>query len=140
MTTFDEPRSLSDLIGGLSRDIASLFRTEVRLAQAEAQESASRAISSLVSIIAGAVLALGALGVLLSAAVSGLALLFMSWGMEPEGANALSAVIVGVIVAIAAWVFVRRGIDGLRAENLWLDRTSHSVSRDADIIKERVHG
>jgi hypothetical protein len=140
MSTIGDQRSFADLIGSLSRDITSLFRKEVELAKAEARESASRAIGSVVSIIAGAVLGLGALGVLLGAAVAGLGALFVAWGMAPEGANALSAVIIGVIVAIIAWVFVQRGINGLRAENLWLDRTAHSVSRDAGIIKERVHG
>jgi hypothetical protein len=140
MSTLGHERSLADLVGSLSSDIANLFRKEIQLARAEAQESVRRAIGALVAIIGGAVLALGALGVLLGAAVSGLAALFVAWGMGPEGANALSAVIVGVIVALVAWVFVKRGIDGLRAENLWLDRTTHSVSRDASIIKERVNG
>jgi hypothetical protein len=91
-------------------------------------------------MLIGAVLALGALGVLLGAAVSGLAILFVNWGLSAEGANALSAVIVGVIVAIVARVFVNRGINSLKAENLWLERTAHSVQRDASVLKEKVNG
>jgi len=49
-------------------------------------------------------------------------------------------VIVGVIVAIVAWVFVNRGVNGLKAENLWLERTTHSVQRDASVLKEKVNG
>jgi hypothetical protein len=117
-----------------------LFRKEVELAKAEAQESIGKAMQSVVAMLIGAVLALGALGVLLGAAVSGLAILFINWGMSAEAANALSAVIIGIIVAIIAWVFVNRGINGLKAENLWLDRTTHSVQRDAHVLKEKVNG
>jgi succinate dehydrogenase/fumarate reductase cytochrome b subunit len=140
MTTLGEQRSLADLVGGLSRDISMLFRKEVELAKAEAQESVGKAIHSVVALLIGAVLALGALGVLLSAAVSGLAILFVNWGLSAEAATALSAVIIGVIVAIIAWVFVNRGINGLKAENLWLDRTTHAVQRDAHVLKEKVNG
>jgi hypothetical protein len=140
MTTLGEQRSLGDLLGGLSRDLTGLFRKEVQLAKAEAKESVSKAMQSVIAMLIGAVLALGALGVLLGAAVSGLAILFITWGMSAEAAIALSAVIVGVIVAIVAWVFVNRGINGLKAENLWLERTTHSVQRDASVLKEKVNG
>ncbi len=141
MSTLGEQRSLSDLVGGLSRDISMLFRKEVQLAKAEAQESVGKAIQGIVAILVGAVLALGAIGVLLQAAVSGLAALFVNtMGMTDPGANALSAVIIGVVVAIVAYVFVKRGIDSLKAENLWLEKTAHSVSRDAGVLKEKVNG
>ena len=140
MSTIGEQRSLADLIGGLSRDISMLFRKEVQLAKAEAQESIGKAIQGIVAMLIGAVLALGAIGVLLSAAVAGLGALFVSMGMGEQGAEALSAVIIGVVVAIVAFVFVKRGIDALKAENLWLERTAHSVSTDARVLKEKVNG
>ena len=140
MSSIGEQRSLADLIGGLSKDISMLFRKEVQLAKAEAQESVGKAIQGIVAMLIGAVLALGAIGVLLGAAVSGLAMVFVNMGMNEQGASALSAVIVGIVVAIVAYTFIKRGIDSLKAENLWLERTAHSVSRDAGILKEKVNG
>ena len=49
MSTLGEQRSLADLVGGLSRDISMLFRKEVQLAKAEAQESVSKAIQGIVA-------------------------------------------------------------------------------------------
>jgi hypothetical protein len=41
-------------------------------------------------------------------------------------------------VALLAWGMISRGLAALRGENLKLDRTSASLRRDAQMIKERT--
>lgn len=138
MAGFSDGRPLTELLGSLAGDMTSLFRKEVQLAKAEASEKLSEVMASAVQIAIGAILALGALGVLLSAAVAALGALFVSWlEMSPPAANALAALIVGAIVALIAWTFISRGLNGLKARNLKLSRTTTSLSRDAAAVKEK---
>lgn len=138
MSQVNESRPLAELLGGLASDISNLFRKEIQLAKAEASEKLSQTIGGVVSLLIGAVLALGALGVLLSAIVSLLASFFINQGMDPAMSNAIAAGIVTIVVGIIAYIFVNRGLSALKASNLNLNRTTASLSRDADIVKERL--
>lgn len=134
----NEPRPLSELLGSLAGDISGLFRTEIQLAKAEASEKFSQTLGGVELLLAGAVLALGALGVLLSAIVGLLAAFFVSQGMDPTLSNALSAVIVVVVVGLIAWSLIGKGRSALKTRNLNMDRTVNSLGRDANIVKERL--
>ena len=138
MAKTDEGRPLAELLGGLAGDISTLFRKEIQLAKAEASEKFSETLAGVVSLLIGAVLALGALGVLLTAIVSVLAAFFVNQDMDPTLANALAAGIVGVVVGIIAWFFASKGLNALKARNLNMNLTASSLSRDADIVKERL--
>ena len=131
-------RPLSELVSGLVSDITGLFRKEINLAKTEASEKMSQAVTGIEAFAAGLVFAIAAVGVLLAALVSGLAAFLVAQGMTEASAEALSAVVVGVIVALLAWGMIHRGLSTLRGENLKFDRTSSSIRRDAQIIKERV--
>ena len=50
-----------------------------------------------------------------------------------------SAVIVGVILAILAYVLLRKGMADLAPENLMPTRTAKNVQRDASAVKEAYH-
>ena len=67
-------------------------------------------------IVAGAVLALGASASPRGRGQRASAVIFVDMGMDTQGANTLAAVIIGMIVAIIAWIFVKHGIDKLKAE------------------------
>jgi uncharacterized membrane protein len=95
-------------------------------------------VSGLELLIAGAVLAMGALGVILAAIVTGLATIFVSMGMGATGANSLAALIVAIIVAIIAWILIARGRANISASNLKMERTASSLGRDAAAVKERM--
>ena len=138
MATATDSRPLPELIGGLASDISGLFRKEIELAKTEASEKLSQTTNALVLLGAGAVLGLGALGVVLAAIVTALAAFLVDRGMGPTGANSLAAAIVGIIIAIVAWLLVSRGRNGLKASNLKMDRTAASLQRDAAVVKERL--
>jgi len=138
MANTPDNQPLSTLVAGLVSDISGLFRKEITLAKTEASEKMSHALVGIEAFAAGLVFAIAAIGVLLAALVSGLTAFLVAQGMTQPSANALSSVIVGVVVAIAAWAMISRGLAALRGENLSLDRTSASLRRDAQIIKERT--
>lgn len=138
MSQVNEGRPLAELLGGLASDISGLFRKEIQLAKAEASEKVSQTMAGFVSLVIGGVLALGALGVLLSAIVSLLASFFVNQGLDEALATAIAAAIVTIVVGIIAYVFINRGMSALKASNLNMNRTTASLSRDADIVKERL--
>jgi len=138
MAPLPENKSLPELIGGLASDISSLFRKEIELAKTEASEKLNQTSHALVFIGAGAVLALGALGVILAAIVAALMAFFIDRGIGATAANTLAAAIVGIIVAVVAWLLISRGLNGLKVSNLKLDRTTASLQRDASVVKERL--
>jgi hypothetical protein len=138
MSDTRENRPLADLLGGLATDISMLFRKEVQLAKVEASEKVSQALAGVASIAIGGVLALGALGVFLTAVVALLAAFLVSQGMGPTLANALSAIVVTVLVGLAGWVSISKGVSALKANNLNMNRTAASLGRDADVVKERL--
>ncbi len=129
---------LSELLSGLVSDVTGLLRKEIDLAKTEVSEKASKALVGIEALLVGLVLAIGAIGVLLSALVSGLAALFIKWGMMETSASSLAAVIVGVIIAAIAWTMISKGLSTLRAGNLKLDRTTTSLRRDVDAVKEKI--
>ena len=138
MSEINQNRPLPELIGGLFSDVSGLVRKEIALAKAEASESFSRAIGGIEIVAIGLVLAIGAIGVLLSAAVQGLTTLLVAQGYNESGASAAAALGVGVIIGVVAWITISRGFAALKASNWRMDRTTSSVSRDAEMIKEKV--
>lgn len=138
MSQVNENRSLPELLSGLVADISGLFRKEIQLAKAEASEKVSDMMGGVVSLLIGGVLALGALGVLLSALVTLIASFFVAQGIDPTLSNAIAAGIVTIVVGIIAWIFISKGLNSLKASNLNLNRTTTSLGRDADIVKERL--
>jgi hypothetical protein len=133
-----DSRPLSELVTGLVSDISGLFRKEIDLAKTEASAKFSTAISGLEMFAVGLVLAIGAVGVLLSAIVTGLAAFLVAQGFTEANADALSSIIVAVVVGLAAWLTISRGISVLRHTSPTLPRTTNSLRRDADVVKERL--
>jgi len=134
----NDTRPLAELLGSLATDISMLFRKEVQLAKTEATENVSEVLSATSSIAVGGVLVIGALGVLLGAIVSLLAVFLVKQGLDVTLANAISAFAVTIVVGLAGWFIISKGLDALRASNLNMNRTAASLGRDADVVKERL--
>jgi TM2 domain-containing membrane protein YozV len=124
MAESSENAPLSELVGGLVSDVTGLLRKEIDLAKTEALEKFSQALTGVEVLIFGLVLAIGAVGVLLSAVVGGLAAFLVAQGFTDTGASALASLIVGIVVALIAWILVSRGIAALRGANMTLNRTA----------------
>jgi hypothetical protein len=125
-----EDRSLRQLLGDLSENIATLFRKEIQFARAETSEKITQVGVAIGAIAGGAILALAALIILLQALVIGL-----TEAGIPAG---WSALIVGVVVAVIAYILIHKGTNDLKAGNLAPDRTMSSLRRDAQVAKEHA--
>ena len=125
-----DDRSLKDLFLDLSNSITTLFRKEIQLVRAETSEKVTQIGVALGSIAGGAILALAALIVLLQALVIGIA--------EAGVPAGWASLIVGVIVAVIAYILLHKGTSDLKASNLAPSRTVDSLKRDAQVAKEQV--
>jgi hypothetical protein len=133
-----DTRPLGDLISGLVSDISGLFRKEIELAKTEASAKVSNAASGLGMLAVGLVLAVGAIGVLLAAIVNGLGAVLVAQGFTEANADAIASIVVSVVVGIAAWIAISRGLAIVRNTNPTLPRTANSLRRDAEVVKERL--
>ena len=125
-----DDRSLKDLLADLTESITTLFRQEIQLARAETSEKITQVGVAIGAIAGGAILALAALIVLLQALVIGI-----TEAGVPAG---WASLIVGVVVAIIAYVLIHKGTNDLKASSLAPDRTMSSLKRDAQVVKEQV--
>jgi hypothetical protein len=133
-----DTRPLGDLISGLVSDISGLFRKEIDLAKTEASAKISNAASGLGMFAVGLVLAVGAIGVLLAAIVTGLGAVLVARGFTEANADAIASIVVAVVVGIAAWIAISRGLAIVRNTSPTLPRTASSLRRDAEVVKERL--
>jgi AcrR family transcriptional regulator len=137
MSHVEHGKSLPDLLGSLASDISGLFRKEVQLAKAEAGEKIDLVLAAAQKLAIGAVLGIGAVGVLFAAIVSGLAAILIGAGMDPTLANSLSALIVAAVFGAIAWTLISGALNSMKASKLNLDRTVHSLTRDAQVVSEK---
>lgn len=123
------PNTIVDTVHALFSDFTLLVRQEFDLARAEVGEKLEQAQTGVAAIAAGLLIAFTALLVLVQALVVAL-----SEFMPP----AIASLLVGVILAVTAFVCVRKGRQNLSAENLAPQRTLNSLRHDAETIKETV--
>lgn len=134
----DTGHPLADLLGGLASDITGLFRKEIELAKAEASEKLDGALQAGRNIAIGAVLAIGAVGVLLAAFVAGLTAVFVRAGLHETTAGFIAALVITAIVGGVAWAMISRGVAQFKANKLNMQRTAHSLQMDAAAVRESL--
>lgn len=120
-------RSLFKLIADLPGYLVDLLRSELELLKAELIAKVKHAGIGLGLIVAGALLAFFAFGVLLAAAVLGIATALPAW---------LSALIVGVALLVVTAILVLIGVNQLkRGAPPVPTETIASVKQDVNAIK-----
>ena len=124
----DPNKSAGGLLSDALTHVSSLVRSEVDLARAEMSESISSAGTAIISIAAGAIIALTALNVASVALVAAL-----TEAGIPAG---WAALLVGVVFAIVAYVLLKKGMNDLKLISLAPTRTAKNLKRDAKAIKE----
>ena len=125
-----QERSTPGLMADLLEQVTQLLRKEVQLFRAEVNDKTTRAMVAAGSILAAAVIAITALNLLAGALVVALT----SAGIPAPW----SAVIVGVVLAIVAFVIGKKGIDSLKAASLTPERTTRAAVRDVSMVKEKI--
>jgi hypothetical protein len=130
MTALRQERSIGELFGQLTQDLALLVRQETQLAKTEIQEKISRASRDLVALAAGGIVALIG-GFAIAAAI--ILLLVDPVGLEPW----LAALLVGVLLAGGGYFMLQKGLRDLKTVDPAPRRTVESVKEDIQAIKER---
>jgi hypothetical protein len=125
-----EERSIGELFGELSQDMALLVRQEAQLAKTEMQAKLSRVTGDLVALAAGGVVALVG-GLAITAAV--ILLLIDPIGVKPW----LAALIVGALLGIVGWVMLQRGLKDLKRTDPTPRRTVETIKDDIQWAKEQ---
>jgi VIT1/CCC1 family predicted Fe2+/Mn2+ transporter len=125
-----EERSIGELFGELSQDVALLVRQEAQLAKTEMQQKLSKVTTDLVSLAAGGVVALVG-GLALTAAL--ILLLVDPIGMMPW----LAALLVGAVLGIVGWVLLQRGMKDLKRTDPTPRRTVETIKEDLQWAKEQ---
>ena len=125
-----QERSTPGLMADLLDQVTQLVRKEVQLFRAEMNDKATQAVVAAGSILAAVVVAITALNVLAAALVAALA--------KAGIPGAWSAVIVGVGLALIAFLMAKKGIDNLKAGSLAPERTTRAAVRDVSMVKEKI--
>ena len=123
----DPNKSAGSLLTDALTHVSSLVRSEVDLARSEVNENLKSAGVAIGVIIGAVVVALTALNVLSAALVAAI-----TEAGVPAG---WSALIVGVVFAIIAFVMIKKGMSDLELSSLAPTRTAKNVKRDAQAVK-----
>jgi uncharacterized membrane protein YqjE len=122
-----EERSIGELFGELSQDMALLVRQETQLAKTEMQQKLSKVTTDLVALATGGIVAyLG--GLALTAFVILLLIDPKPW---------LAALIVGAVMGVVGWVMLQRGLKELKRTDPTPRRTVESIKDDIQWAKEQ---
>lgn len=122
-------RTLPELTMDLASHVGDLLRNEVRLARAEAVESAKRM---------GGGIARAALGVVLAGSAVTLALFALAYALGETMPMWAAALIGAVIAGILSYILIKSGLRAASVDNVSLPRTAEQVSRDLRVIKEKI--
>lgn len=128
MSEHTHKTSARSVFGDVLTHATNLVRGEFDLARTEINDNLKHAVAAIGMIIGGVVIALTALNILAAALVTAL-----TEAGIPAG---WSALIVGVVLALIAYMLARKGMGDLKLSSLAPTRTSRNVRRDAAAVKE----
>ncbi len=130
MAELKQDRSIGELFDQLSQDMTLLVRQEIQLARTEMSDKLSRLAANLISVAAGGFVAY----------LGGLALVAAVILALRDLANislAVSALIVGAVLAVIGWVMLQRGVKEMKRVDLAPRRTVETLKDDVQWAKEQ---
>lgn len=125
----ENERSLGQLLTDITNDLSTLLRKEIQLARVETMEKASQATQSVVLMVAGGLVAYTGVIALVIGIIVALANWMPLW---------VSALIVGVLLAIVGFVLIQSGRNSLKQMSVVPEKTIESIKEDAEMVKEKV--
>ncbi len=133
MTERQETAENGSIVIQVLAQLSGLLRKEVELARAETAEKIAQAGIAIALLVFAAITTLVGLNVLAAAIVAGI-----SEGLDiSEG---WSAVIFSFAALLLATGFGLKGLHRLKPENLLPERTGENIRKDAELLKEKIHG
>jgi len=129
LETVKEDRSLGELLSELAGDTGTLVRQEVALAQAELTSKAVSVGKNVGFLAVGGLVAYAAVLAILAAIIVGLAHFIPLW---------LSALLVGLVVGIIAFLLISSALKALKETDLKPNQTVDTLKEDAKWLKNQV--
>ncbi len=124
-----DDRSLGELFAELAQETSTLVRQEVNLAKTEMSHKASRAGRHIGVLAAGGAVAYAGLLAILAGVIVLLDNVMPLW---------LSALLVGVVVAVVGYLLVRRALDALKREDFAPRETMETLKEDQQWAKDQT--
>ena len=124
-----EQASLGELFSDLAAQTGKLIRQEAMLAKSELADKASAAGKDIGLVAAGAFIGYAGLLSIVAAIVVILSFVVPLW---------TSALIVGVVLAVVAYLLVNSGLSHLRSANWAPQETIESIKEDAVWLKKQA--
>lgn len=124
-----ENRPLGDLFGDLATDMSSLVRQEVALAKLEITQKAKYLGRNVGYLVVGGAVAYAGLLAVIAAIIMLLDNYMPAWG---------AALLVGVVVALIAWMMIGKAISALQQADLTPHETVETLKEDATWMKQQI--
>lgn len=124
-----EERSLGDLFSELASETSTLVRQEVALAQTELTQKATKVGKNVGFLVVGGAVGYAALLAIIAAVIIGLANFIPAWA---------SALVVGVVVGIVAYLLISSALAALKKTDLTPRETVETLKEDAQWLKNQV--
>ena len=124
-----DDRSLGELFSELAQETSTLVRQEVNLAKTEMSQKASRAGRHVGVMAAGGAVAYAGLLAILAGVIVLLDNVMPLW---------LSALLVGIVVAVVGYLLVRRALDALKREDFAPRQTMETLKEDQQWAKDQT--
>ena len=124
-----EERSLGDLFSELASETSTLVRQEVALAQTELTQKATKVGKNVGFLVVGGAVGYAALLAIIAAVIIGLANFIPAWA---------SALIVGAVVGIVAYLLISSALNALKKTDLTPRETVETLKEDAQWLKNQV--
>jgi xanthine/uracil permease len=122
-------RPLGELFSELAQDVRQLVQLQLALAKTEMSEKASQVGKDVGFMAAGGFVIYAGFLAIIAAAIIGLANLIPAW---------LSALVVGLIVALIGYALLRKGMNDLKGRNLAPSKTIETLKEDKEWVQEQV--
>lgn len=134
-TTAEEP--VADLLKDLRDESITLIRQQVELAKTETLEKISKLMRNAVNLFAGSLVAtVGLLFILAGLDFLG-ALGLQAVGLSQSLALSISSPVIGLIVGIIGYVFVRKAISTFKHTSVVPEKTVHSIKEDQQWLAKK---
>ena len=124
-----ENRPLGDLFSDLASDMSNLVRQEVALAKLEVTQKAKYLGRNIGYLVVGGAVAYAGLLAVIAAIIMLLDRYMPAWG---------AALLVGVVVAVIAWLLIGKALAALQQAELTPRETVETLKEDATWMKQQI--
>ena len=124
-----ENRPLGDLFSDLASDMSNLVRQEVALAKLEVTQKAKYLGRNVGYLVVGGAVAYAGMLAVIAAVIMLLDRVMPAWG---------AALLVGVVVAVIAWLMIGKAMSALQQAELTPRETVETLEEDATWMKQQI--